>query len=85
MADMAYALLLVGGFAVLALTPALCRNLQLLRALRINLAARGYEIVTPRTAEPACAPPPIGTPMSSCSTSGSPTSTAATSSPSCAA
>ncbi len=53
---------------------------QLLRALRINLTARGYTSSPPPTRRPRCAPRPTGSPTSSSSTSGCPTSTAPTSS-----
>ncbi len=35
---------------------------QILRALRINLTARGYEVITPPTVQGACARPRSGTP-----------------------
>ena len=59
---------------------------QILRALRINLTARGYTRRSPPpTAARRCGPPPTTSPTSSSSTSACPTSTAPTSSPGCAA
>ena len=59
---------------------------QILRALRINLRARGYDVAgRRRRRRPRCRPPPPTRPTWSCSTSACPTSTASTSSGGCAA
>lgn len=49
---------------------------QILRALRINLTARQYEVVAAADGTQALHARPTNTPISSCSTSACPTSTA---------
>ena len=58
---------------------------QILRALRINLSVRGYEVITAAPGPLRCAPPPSSAPTWWCWTSACPTCRASRCSEACVA